>query len=285
MSNTASKTFFGIRADRASLTRIEYWTWVELRNLKPLHTDLFGSTPNRERIEKILTGNKEIQESLASQACQLLIDEAYFCWIEDNKRALLWLAKKIPTGHFRSYSHWFKEPIKELIIADIDSWRAPTEIKVRFMKQHAQLWSQQRKLDEPFRWVQDGDFKKKVEIIENLLPTVVKKYLGHTPPFNSLNDLLFWMEECEIPQSEKELLLIKAKSRWSQNKYRENLKDRKQCNFTLKNSTISMLDKLCMKHQIKRNELIERLITSEQEQGQYLASRQGDILDGSSHLH
>ena len=63
--------------------------------------------------------------------------------------------------------------------------------------------------------------------------------------------------------AEKELFLIKMKKSWGQKKHRDKQVDRKSYNFVLNVNTKEKLDKLAIKHDKKKNEMIEFLINNE----------------------
>ena len=65
------------------------------------------------------------------------------------------------------------------------------------------------------------------------------------------------------------MLTKKIKSRWSQNKYRNNLVGKKQYNFYLSEQAIESLDRLSEKNNKKRAEILELLIKMEDKEGLY----------------
>ena len=63
------------------------------------------------------------------------------------------------------------------------------------------------------------------------------------------------------------------KKRWSQNKYRAKLTEKKQYNFILSEKAINRLDKLADKYDLRKTEVLEILLQMEEEKGIYIPER------------
>lgn len=61
------------------------------------------------------------------------------------------------------------------------------------------------------------------------------------------------------------------KKRWSQIKYRNNLKGKQQCNVVLTDKSLKLLDAMADKYLLKRAQILEILIRSEAEQNHYVS--------------
>ncbi|MGR5165980.1 hypothetical protein ACPV5L_02120 [Vibrio astriarenae] len=70
-----------------------------------------------------------------------------------------------------------------------------------------------------------------------------------------------WMAQPDT----KKVFMMHLRNAWQQKKYRDGLKNKKQCNFVLEQSTKSKLDELAKRNNLRLNEMIELLIQKEYE--------------------
>lgn len=68
-------------------------------------------------------------------------------------------------------------------------------------------------------------------------------------------------------------MMERVKKAWSQKKYREGAKDKRQCNLLLSNKVLGLLDKLSVKHQLSRAAIVELLIHDESLSETYISKR------------
>lgn len=80
---------------------------------------------------------------------------------------------------------------------------------------------------------------------------------------------MFFDQE-ELGRNEQKAIIQQIKRRWSRKQFDERSADKKQCNVMLSKDVIDLLDKLAEQHDLKRAQVLERLITKESELSLYL---------------
>lgn len=76
-----------------------------------------------------------------------------------------------------------------------------------------------------------------------------------------------YFDEAKFGTGEQKAVTRGIKQRWSRKQFDARTTDKKQVNVMLPESVITLLDDLARKHDLKRGQVLERLITIESEQG------------------
>ncbi len=76
-----------------------------------------------------------------------------------------------------------------------------------------------------------------------------------------------YFDKAKYGSSEQKAVIQRIKQRWSRKQFDERTADKKQVNVMLSKSAITILDELAKKHDLKRGQVLDRLITMESEQG------------------
>lgn len=103
-----------------------------------------------------------------------------------------------------------------------------------------------------------------------------KRFPHYTNPFNKFENysqLLELFDKCNIQLLEREIFVIQARKRYSQNKSREKNTNKKQLNVVLSTTTINTLDKISKKHGLTRGRVIEILLQKEKEKDIYIPEK------------
>ena len=86
-------------------------------------------------------------------------------------------------------------------------------------------------------------------------------------PISNYQELLMYFDEAKFGTGEQKAVIRGIKQRWSRKQFDERTTDKKQVNVMLSKSVITILDELAKKHDLKRGQVLDRLITMESEQG------------------
>ena len=86
-------------------------------------------------------------------------------------------------------------------------------------------------------------------------------------PFTHRAQVQSFFKDSALRPDEINHIVNTVKTRWSQRKYRETNKDKKQFNFVLSKSADRILDKLAKTRGISRSQVLELLIHEESDRG------------------
>lgn len=84
-------------------------------------------------------------------------------------------------------------------------------------------------------------------------------------PFDSYEGLLIFFDKANFVHEQKLFHVEKIKKRWSQQKYRQNMSGKAQCNFILSERAIDRLNKLATTYDLSRAQILEILLQMESE--------------------
>ncbi|MNI97220.1 hypothetical protein D3C73_1558260 [compost metagenome] len=82
-----------------------------------------------------------------------------------------------------------------------------------------------------------------------------------------------YFDEAELGRNELKAIIQTIKKRWNRKQFDERTADKKQVNVMLSKTAIELLDTLAKKHELKRAQILELLITTESEDGVYFTGR------------
>lgn len=159
----------------------------------------------------------------------------------------------------------------EGIITNIDCQFLAIEEKVRLLQLVNTQWEIAKSSDNIFKWFKNDDTQSKINTAYNWIcensglfkqKSQIPVSLSHpsSHQFNSIEDLQIYFDSSALKDSDKILCIDRIKRRFNQEKYKESIKDKKQCNYVLKNETISTLEKISKITGKNRTEIIENLI-------------------------
>ena len=134
-------------------------------------------------------------------------------------------------------------------------------------------WQNFIKADKFFAWLNNDDSEKKRASFWVWLEFRDMKFTQSQPEFQSHEELLIFFDNPRFSDADKEVLSQNFRKIWNQQKNREELNGKKQCNFVLAEKTISNLKMLAQKHGLTRTEIIELIIDSEAKNEIYISER------------
>lgn len=264
--------------DKSILTsRFEIWLWFYFRRKgaePPL--DLFGTREGLKCMATIIKDNPQIKAEAEALAAAMLLKDHYFNWITTEKRQHGFLLSQI-----NKYTNTYIFPLpanlfgRNLVIATIDCWNATLDQKATHIKNLENTWINQKKQDTIFKWFKSEQEPERCAMAWDW----IAKNLNHLPimtnPIENHTDLLIFFDKTNFDVTTKKLYVDAIKKRWNQQQYREKLEGKKQYNFVLSDTTIRNLDNLAKKYDLKRPQVLEVLLSKEEELG-ILLEKEGE---------
>jgi len=266
-----AKTLNGINIDG----RFINWLWLYLKNLdQSLNLGEFGSLGMRDRIVEAIKNNDWIKQKIDTERGLYLTPKENLNWITSDKRQCHWVARKISErGGPRFTTEIANLTDRDLVIAAIDIWNIHLSEKTSNITAIALEWNSQKREDGIYDWFngtdEEGKLKLALEIARKIYPALTISQ----EPIKQTSDLIALMDAPFFSTAEKKLFIESVKKRWSNNKYRANMKGKNQYNFILSDKAIGILDKLKDKHSLKRTQILEILLQMEDEKGIYIPEK------------
>lgn len=246
---------------------------------------VYSGSPARYDMARHINSMPGFAEIIQTESRQVFLPEERFLWLTDDSRQNAWMLrylKALPmfvqTGAV-DISGFLSG--RQRIIALFDVHQPSGEAKEFCVNDAKLAWEAQKQRDRVFDWFRDEAGTAGVELMGAWLSKQNLGFAGLRWSISSHDDLLSFFDNNPLGDLEIKLMMIEIKRAWSQKKYRASLKDRRQCNLILRESTISKLDKLAGKHDLSRAELLEILINAEQDQGVYInqkRQRRSDLM-------
>lgn len=200
----------------------------------------------------------------------LFIEEFYFEWInEKNKRQLYFVIEKIQKHY--TPRKLFSTSILGIHVVYLLIDTAPMSIPDKFtlLKNIKIEWNNHLGKDKIFKWFRE-DSKNKIEFSWDWLHKKKPGLTENEKPFETFTDILNFFDQKIENYIERDYYIETIKKNWRQLVYRNKTSAKKQCNILLHQNTINVLDDLCDRYRLKKQEVIELLILSEQENNFYL---------------
>ncbi|WP_374555718.1 hypothetical protein [Aquitalea pelogenes] len=224
-----------------------------------------------------LSGDNRHYNEIRTTKNSMLVNENCLEWIlreGDQERLISWLNLiKIETGLYNfAESFSVNEKNTKEFITSIDCKQISVIIKSQSIHLLENKWRALKSTDKIFTWFGKHDTQSKLatayswlcDNLEQLKPTP-SQMASQLPQqnFQSITDLIIYFDKITSNTSEKILYIDRIKRRFNQAKYKEKVKNKKQCNYVLKIKTISMLEELAKINDKKMTEIIEDLINEE----------------------
>lgn len=262
-------------------TRHDIWLWLYLNQHKRARFDAStcnGSTM-RDEIARFLRRKTENLKDIASQKDRFLVPHDYLKWIEGDERQHRWLLRRIeeltelrptqglPSGLVRLNG-------RNHLIAILDLWDVDIAKKADEIERLHNRWLRHKAGDRAFEWFEDKkDGLKRCKCAWEWLEKHHVSIFKNQLPINNYKELLLYFDEAELGRNEMKAIIQTIKKRWNRKQFDERTADKKQINVMLSKTAIELLDTLAKKHELKRAQVLELLITMESEDGVYFTSR------------
>lgn len=261
---------FGMHIDN----RLANWLWIYLKSNYPnLYLGEQSNPTMRDLIAEAIIQNQNLINEIKERIPQMILPESSLEWIKHGKRQREWIKNKIKRTVGITLNAAPQSPNSRIsLISKIDAW-TPQKQKAIEIIEMASAWDRQKESDKAFQWFHGEEEEQKCELAWKML---IKDYQKFNIPSNQFNDheeLLIFFDSNLLNPAERTLLIKTVKSRWSQNKYRAKMTDKKQCNFILSEKAIKRLEKLAKKYDLKRTQVLEILLQMEDQKGIYIPEK------------
>ncbi|SFN45458.1 hypothetical protein SAMN05660284_01534 [Formivibrio citricus] len=198
-----------------------------------------------------------------------LLPESTLAWIVDDEWQFKWISNKSGVMLFPD-SYKLKSNEKSILVLDLMS-RADKTIEVNKYKLE---WARQVEQDKKYMWLFDGDEKAKIAMLVDWVRKnshlLLNWRLIECLSLNAKSEILIFFN-LTLQPSEVQLCFSSVKKRWSQEKYRNSLKGKKQCNVVLTEKSLKRLDAMADNYLLSRAQVLEILIRFESEQKRYIS--------------
>lgn len=254
--------------------RLQTWIWLHLcRQVWVPFNGLVNGPDSRRPMADFLREYSTIRDDVRYHIDRGFVPDHALGWIKNEARQCNWLMK-----HFQRIAggEWESQAMNSLpeyqdLVGRLDWWPISLNDKLMHLKNAQLAWENQQKRDLVFKWFLDEDEPEKCTMMWEFLCRYAVFPAPNHPSVKSHQELLAFFDAAGLSDDERELKVGKVKALWSQQKYRKNLKGKKQCNLVLKDETIDALDKLAKKHQLTRVQVLEVVLRGEMEKGAYFS--------------
>ncbi len=134
------------------------------------------------------------------------------------------------------------------------------------MADGAEEWDANTQQHRLLRWFDDAEFEK-CDLLWAWLYKNRPALLEGRTTFKHRTQVQSFFSDTGLRPDEINYIVDTIKTRWSQRKYRETNKDKKQFNFVLSKSADRTLDKLAKARGLSRSQVLELLIHDESDRG------------------
>ena len=192
------------------------------------------------------------------------VDEFYFQWInKKNHRQLNFVIDKIQKKNLIAKKFSASVVGIDAVYLLIDTLNSIGS-KIEIIKSIEAEWNNHISKDKVFKWFRD-EGNSRIEFAWDWLCKKKPAMTENEKPFECYTDMLFFFDRKIENYIEREFYIEAIKRNWRQHIYRNKPSSKKQCNILLSENTIKILDGLCDYYRQTKQELIEILILSENE--------------------
>lgn len=196
-----------------------------------------------------------------------LLDESYLEWINNNDhRAIIWIINRIINEFNIQLQIGINSNLYEDLIFNLDYLKIEINSKINFIQHKRAEWPRIQTSEKDIKWlIPDNTIQLKwaweymVKFGKNVFmpypPILAKEYYDLI--LASL-DLMTYGNP-----SDKKLFLEKMKKTWSQKKFRDSGKAKKNYHIPLTKATQTQLEKLAEFKKLRKDQVIEELILKE----------------------
>lgn len=256
-------------------TRRDIWLWLYLQHYRRARLD--PSTCNGTTMRSVIAHTLKRKSYLLGVANQkkdrFMLPDDCLKWIDGGERQYQWLLSRIeevsdlrpPKGLSQELVHLTG---RNHFIATLDIWDVDIADKAREIENLRKEWLKHKANDREFAWFEDKKEGARRcqcawEWVERNDRFISKEQL----PISNYQELLMYFDEAKFGTGEQKAVIRGIKQRWSRKQFDARTTDKKQVNVMLSKSVITILDELAKKHDLKRGQVLDRLITMESKQG------------------
>lgn len=255
--------------------RYQDWIWHYLNNIGANLSDGHFGRNSRDNIAVFLQKNPIFLDSVRLQVGSAFLPDKFFDWLDDSA----WQSHFVFDLMRRQLS-MYKICVhpslsgRRRIIAYIDGWGGFLVGKEGVIESLKGAWLQRVAADRVFKWFEGNDEVERCQLLWEWLTENRRDLTEGKRPFGCYQDLLIFLDGIFIPDSEKELIVIKVRKNWDQRRRRQKLEGKvRQCNLELNNKTVLLLEKMAGKYGLTRAAIVDILVNDEYSRGIYIPDR------------
>lgn len=253
--------------------RQDIWLWLHLhlRRRLLLNPNTCNGTTMREAIAGDLRHWPNLIKKVPYWKDEYLVQDERLAWITDDERQHLWLSPRVDDLTDKYFPRGLVHLTgRHRIIAMIDAWHVDIRKKAREIEHLREQWRRHLARDSQLEWFADNKEGTKRcicawEWIKKHRPT------PRQLPINNYQELLAFFDKENLLSYEQKVIIQEIKKRWNRQRFDDRNADKKQINVMLSKTVIAQLDELAKRHDLKRAQVIEALVGTEAEIGDYLA--------------
>lgn len=224
----------------------------------------------RLRIYDALDQLSSVSQRLRRQIVEQLLPDDELLWITTDPEQLKWLRKAFESlpghrGHMGALTA-LKLDSKDTLVLELDLWETNRQAKRTVVEKLREEWSTNTHQHRLLRWFDDAEYEK-CDLLWAWLYKNRQALLQSRTPFTNRAQVQSFFKDTALRPDEINHIVNTVKTRWSQRKYRETNKDKKQFNFVLSKSADRILDKLAKTRGSSRSQVLELLIHEESDRG------------------
>ncbi|KPB54744.1 Uncharacterized protein ALO57_01066 [Pseudomonas coronafaciens pv. oryzae] len=253
--------------------RHDIWIWLCLyhyRNVE-LEPATCNGTTMRSAITHALKRNSNLLEGINREKDRSLVPDDCFQWIDRGERQYQWLLDRIKRiTDLRLSQRLVHLTGRDHLIALLDLWDVDIADKADAIKRLRNDWLRHKAKDSDFEWFEDKkEGPQRCRCAWEWLQKNRLSGLSRRDPISNYQELLMFFDQAEYGPAEQKAIIKEIRQRWSRQQHGERTvaAGKKQVNVELSKTVISLLDDLAKKHQLKRPQVLERLIMMESERG------------------
>ncbi|WP_321870418.1 ribbon-helix-helix protein, CopG family [Burkholderia ubonensis] len=224
----------------------------------------------RLRIYDALDQLPQVNHRLRRLLVEQLLPEDELPRITTDPEQIKWLRKALQDrpgrkGYLGKLTPLRLEPKDELIL-ELDLWEADRQTKRTFVERLKDAWGASTQQHRLLRWFDDEEYEK-CDLLWAWLYKNRPSLLEGRTTFKHRAQVQSFFNDTGLRPDEINYIVNTIKTRWSQRKYRETNKDKKQFNFVLSKNADRVLDKLAKARGLSRSQVLELLIHEEGDRG------------------
>ncbi|NWA29191.1 hypothetical protein HX870_10265 [Pseudomonas gingeri] len=255
--------------------RHDIWLWLHLCRDEQAGFDPASCNGRtmRNEIARWLKDKTDLRTDIPSLKDRRLVPDAKLKWVDEGERQYRWLLHRVVGITASRPPRELPDGLEHLtdknrFIAMLDLWGVNLKIKSDAIEDLRNAWCKHKAKDRDFEWFEDKkDGARRCKCAWEWLEK------NHTPlpeeqrPISNYQELLMFFDQAYLRSYEQKTMIQEIKKRWSRQQFDDRNADKKQVNIMLSKTVITLLDELAKKHDQKRAQVLEHLITMASEQG------------------
>lgn len=254
------------------------WLWLYLYDDSDLDPATCNGATMRSAIARCLIPTTDLLERINRQQDHFMVPSGHLSWIDGSERQFQWLLSRIEDitsmGSLLAPRELVHLMDRDHLIAMLDIWDVDIAKKADEIEYLHEKWLEHKASDSKFAWFEDkktGSQRCQCawEWLKNNHSPISRRQL----PISNHQELLMFFDKENLAPYMQKTILQQIKRKWTRKQFDERTADKKQVNVMLSNSVIKQLDQLAKQHDLKRAQIVERLVAAESETRTYLPGR------------